>query len=203
VSFPDILSRSALLLVLLPLAACGSSQAKGQPAGRGESVYNRETGRLEQLKLDADGDGKPDTVAMLDGTLLKSIEIDRNHDGRPDRWEYYAPADRAAGSSSVNSIDRWATRVRAEESDRPDGAITRREFYENGVIQRVEEDTNLDGRMDKWEFYTNDVLTRVDLDLGGKGFPDRRLLYSADGNVERVQVDPEGDGTFVAAPAQP
>jgi len=201
--FPIINLRTAVVLALLPLAACGSPEAKGQPAGRGDSVYNRDTGRLEQLKLDADGDGTPDTVAMLDGTLLKSIEIDRNHDGRPDRWEYYAPTDRTAGSSAANPIDRWTTRIRAEESDRPDGVITRREFYEHGLIQRVEEDTNFDGRMDKWEFYTNDVLTHVDLDLAGKGFPDRRLLYSPDGNVERVQVDPEGDGTFVATPAVP
>jgi hypothetical protein len=93
--------------------------------------------------------------------------------------------------------------VRVEESNRPDGQVTRREFYEHGVLARVEDDTNFDGHPDKWEYYDKGVLTHVDLDLSNKGIPDRRLVYQADGSVSRIDVDPDGDGVFTPEPAEP
>jgi hypothetical protein len=189
-------TAAALWLLAAGCQGPGAGDRSGPPVA---SVYNKDTGRLEQMQVDADADGRPDAVASLDGTRLNSIAVDRNRDGRPDRWEYYTPA-ASRGGDVTNPVDRWATRVRAEESDRPDGTITRREFYQNGVIQRVEEDTNLDGRADKWEFYAEAVLIRVDLDLGGKGFADRRLVYRPDGTVDRVEIDSDGDGRFVKAP---
>jgi hypothetical protein len=156
-------------------------------------VYNQQTGRLEQLVSDRNGDGKIDTRAYMDGVRLKHIEIDLDGDERPDRWEFYAPpsSGRAAGVPAVGAmIDR------AEEAAGSDGRITRREFYVNGVIERVEEDTDLDGRPDKWEFYEAGALARVDLDLRGQGFADRRLVYRADGSFGHVEEDPDGDGRF-------
>jgi hypothetical protein len=150
-------------------------------------VYDRATGKLEALVSDHNGDGKPDTRAVMDGTTLERIELDRNGDGKTDRWEYYAPG--AAGQPPVI--------VRAEQAAGPDGRITRREFYKNGVIDHVEEDTDNDGRVDKWEQYTDGALSRVDLDLQGKGYPDRRLIYDASGSVTAVEEDSHGDGTFV------
>ncbi len=184
----------ALAGALLVAAGCQSQPAAGQSAVAVQSIYSKETGRLEQMTVDTNADGKADTIASLDGTRLNSIAIDRDHDGRADRWEYYAPAGPGQGAIS-NPADRWALRIRAEESNRPDGAITRWEFYEHGVIQRVEEDTDLDRRVDKWEFYANAVLARVDLDLAGKGQPDRRLVYSPDGNVDRVEWIPTATGS--------
>jgi len=40
---------------------------------------------------------------------------------------------------------------------------------------------------------------RLDLDVTGRGFPSRRLIYGV-GGVVRVEVDPDGDGTFEPAP---
>ena len=78
------------------------------------------------------------------------------------------------------------------------GKITRREFYEDGVIRRTEEDTDFDGRIDKWETYDNgEQLIRVDLDLEGKGFATRRLIYRPDGTFDHVEEDVDGDGRFV------
>jgi hypothetical protein len=88
--------------------------------------------------------------------------------------------------------------ARAEEAGGPDGAITRREAYENGILTRVEDDTTGDGQPDKWETYEDGRLTHVDLDLQGRGTPTRRLIYGADGAVDRVEGDPDGDGVFAA-----
>ena len=182
---------STLLLAVAVCAACNSAAATSN--GRPTPVYNKDTGRLEQLLSDRNGDGKVDTRAFMDGVRFKSIEIDRNGDGRPDRWEYYEPAPGAAGSTQ-------SVLVRAEEANGPTGAITRKEFYEAGKIHRVEEDTDADGRIDKWEFYENGALVRIDFDLQGKGFADRRIYYDANGVIERLEVDPDGDGKFDPAP---
>ena len=155
--------------------------------------YNKETGRLERLIGDRNGDGKPDTWAYMDGTYTSRIELDRNGDGVAERTEFYV-RNTAPGATTPSVIDR------VEERERPDGPIVRREFYRDGVMERVDEDTNGDGRPDKWEHYSAGTLTRVDLDTLGNGFPDRRLTYGADGTV-RVESDPDGNGVFDPLPA--
>ncbi len=183
----------------LPLAAC-------QPAPREEggvkteAVYNRESGRLQELKADMDGDGKNDAVAYMEGTRLQRIELDRDNDGKVDRWEYYDPGT-AAAPGTGNPFDRWAVIARAEESGMAGGQILRREFYTKGQVDRVEEDSDANGRVDKWEFYSNGVMARIELDLLGKGFPNRRLVYGADGSVVRIEGDDEGRGVFAPLPA--
>ena len=68
----------------------------------------------------------------------------------------------------------------------------------------MEEDTNGDGLIDKWERYEGPVLREVGFDVTfSRGRPDRRALYDAQGRFTSVEVDPEGDGTFVPAPAEP
>jgi len=187
-------SLAVTLVAACALAACQTPAAAPQDTIRTSSVFDRQTGRLTEFKADTDGNGTFDAVAHMDGATLKDIELDRDGDGQPDRWEYYGPGTPEA--SAANKFDRWAVIVRAEEAKAPDAPRSRREFYEKGILQRVEEDTDLDGRMDKWEVYTNGELSRVDLDLTGKGFPDRRLIYGAGGDVVRVEQDPDGDGRF-------
>lgn len=165
--------------------------------------YNSKTGKLQQLTLDRNGDGRIDTWADMDGVHLEAIQIDRHGTGHPDRWEYYTEGTPAPGSQPTagSAFDLQTVIVRAEEANGPDlRTITRREFYSNGVITRVEEDTNFDGRVDKWETYDHGVLVRMDLDLSGRGTPDRRLVYRADGSFDHVEVDLTGDGHFVPAP---
>ena len=50
------------------------------------------TGRLTQLIYDADGDGRFDTWAYMDGDRLLRMETDADGDGLIDRWEYYDAA---------------------------------------------------------------------------------------------------------------
>jgi hypothetical protein len=182
------LAASAALFV-----GCGPAGSAVPANQQVTPVYSKETGRLEELTSDRNGDGKVDTRAFMDGVHLKRVEVDRNRDGRADRWEYYGP-NTASGTPQIE---------RAEESNEPNGRIALREYYEAGRIARVEEDTDADGRVDKWEYYTHGLLSRVELDFGGHGKPTQRLIYGPGGNVTSVESDPEGDGTFAPVKPQP
>jgi hypothetical protein len=167
-------------LILLPVLAAGLlSVACGPapPTGQATPVYNRTTGRLEQLVSDADANGTPDARAYMDGVALQRIELDRNQDGKPDRWEHYAPSAAGASVGTPPAI------VRAEEANGADARVTRTESYKDGVLARVEEDTDLDGRVDKWETYEDGELRFVDLDLEGQGVATQRLVYATDGSA--------------------
>lgn len=186
-------AHALILTGVILLAACGP--AEPPPASSGPPVtpvYDPQSGRLEALLSDADGDGRDETRAVMDGSLLQRVEIDRDGDGTPDRIESYdrPSPDRSGGAPLI---------TRAEERDHT-GRLVRSEIYEQGTIVRVEEDTDGDGRIDKWEYYQDGTLMRVDLDLTGRGTPDRRLLYGA-GGARRVEVDPEGDGVFEPQPS--
>ena len=193
--------RLQVVLVLGVCATLSGCQSSGSgltpPAGRTTPSYDPKTGRLQELVSDTNGDGKVDMRAQMDGARFKSVEIDRNGDGRPDRWEYYAqPAAASAPVAGASVLER------AEESNAPDGRVTRREWYRDGVIARIEEDTDLDGRIDKWETYSQGALVQLDLDLDGKGVPTRRFVYGASGALDHLEVDTDGTGAFkrVAGP---
>lgn len=190
-------TRSALLptplaLSVLLMAAAGGCGPASEPGSStvATPIYNPATGRLEQIVSDRDGDGRVETRAFMDGTRLVRIEIDRDGDEKVDRVEHYT----TSGEPPAAMIER------AEEVGGPDRAVVRREAYVGGHLERVEEDTDVDGRPDKWETYAKGRLVYVDLDLTGRGTPARRLVYSADGSIDRLEADADGDGVFEPLP---
>jgi hypothetical protein len=150
-------------------------------------VYNKDTGVLEQLVSDRDGDGKVDTRAFMSGTRIVRVEIDRNADDVVDRREIYGTE---PGNPNATVIER------AEELGDASGRVIRLEHYARGMLERVEEDTDGNGRFDKWEYYEASRLKRVDLDLVGQGRVTQRLIYAAGGTLARMETDPDGDGRF-------
>lgn len=70
-------------------------------------------------------------------------------------------------------------------------------------MTRAHEDTDGDGRVDRWETYRDGRLEAVALDTAGQGRANRRMIYGADGSVDRVEVDLEGHGVFTAAQGPP
>jgi len=185
-----ILLGGGLLAAGLTAAACQSTSATTTAGNAAvKPVYNKDTGVLEQLVADREGNGRIDMRAHMTGARVDSVEIDRNHDGQPDRWEFYEARATRQGASRTQL-------TRAEEANGAGQRVTRWEYYEAGQIRRVEEDTDDDARVDKWELYEHGSLVRMDLDLAGRGFPDRRLIYRPDGGLDRTEVDDKGDGRF-------
>jgi hypothetical protein len=187
-------------LAVLSLASAACGQASSPPAGSDtiKPSYNAETGRLERITYDRNGDGRIDATTFMDGAVPVRAELDEDFDGRIDRWEHYATSGDDGSSKGAGS----RVLEKVETSTRTDGAITRRELYESGVLRRVEEDADADGRMDKWETWEGEVLQAIALDTTGRGAPDRRLIYPAGGGAPRLEVDRTGSGTFVAEPPE-
>ena len=154
---------------------------------RVQATYDNTTGKLSQLTVDAEKDGKPNITSYMDGTTFLRIEIDKNEDGKVDRWEYYGPEqklEKVGFSRSDDGIpDAWAFQgpdgsvARVEISTRRDGEPNRTEFYENGALIRAEEDTDRDGRVDKWEKYESGALASVSFDTTKSGKPTTTIDY--------------------------
>jgi hypothetical protein len=202
------LAGTISLFLAFAITAGACTKSLGGNEKRIEPVYDKTTGRLQLLKYDSDGDGKIDTVSYMDGALVVRIEIDKDEDGKVDRWEYYGPDQKLekVGFSRANDgkEDAWSYAgpdgaiSRIEVSTRRDGKANRFEHYEKDVLVRAEEDTDGDGTIDKWETYDGARLASVAFDTNHRGTPDRRLIYGTDGSA-RLEVDPAGDGHFVAA----
>jgi hypothetical protein len=182
------------------------SSGSGDAKKRIVPEYDK-SGRLQLLKYDSNNNGAADTFSHMDGAKVLRIDIDRDEDGKLDRWEYYGSNQKLAkvgfsrqgdGVEDAWSYGDEAGRiVRIDVSTRRDGKVERREYFEDDQMVRAEEDTEGDGRIDKWETYEGARLASVAFDTVGRGSPDRRLIYGVDGGAV-MEVDPEGDGTFVA-----
>lgn len=192
--------RSAVVLAALVVAAaCGQNQAPAAgttavPQGNAQVKPEYDaTGKLTKIEYDRNKDGKPDTWGYMDGSRVVRVEMDRNGDGQVDRWEFHR-ADAAQTSAAPNGVD--TTLERIDESTKFDGTVSRKEFFEGGVLVKVEEDTNGDGRLDKWETYKDGALQLQELDTEGRGRADRRLVYAPDGAFDHMEADLDGSGTF-------
>lgn len=73
----------------LGAAACDSRSIRAGAPQPLNAVYSHDDGRLEQLRYDADGDGRIDTWAYFSGIRIARIEVDSDGNGTIDRWEYY------------------------------------------------------------------------------------------------------------------
>lgn len=194
-----------VLLFSLVTTGCGRGT---QDERHIEPQYDKQTGRLITLTLDADGNGKTDTISHMDGARVVRIEIDKNEDGRVERWEYYDADQKLekVGFSRADDgkEDAWSyarpdgSIARIDLSVARDGKVTRREYYENDAVARAEEDGDGDGMFDKWETYAGGRLASVAFDTLHRGTADRRLVYGPDGSA-RLELDLDGDGTFIAS----
>jgi hypothetical protein len=201
--------RTALaILVIALICAFGCDQRPADAKKRIEPVYDRETGKLQLLKYDSNGNGKVDTWSYMDGARVVRIEIDNDEDGKIDRWEYYGPDQKLEkiGSSRAKNgkPDAWSyigadgSLARLDISTQGNGKANRTEYYEHSALVRAEEDNDGDGKIDKWETFDGDHLSIVAFDTTRRGFPDKRLVYGPKGTA-RVELDRIGNGTFVAA----
>lgn len=177
--------------------------------GRNDSVSVMDGTRIDHIEVDTDENGKVDRWDYYDAERrLVKIGISRQNDGVMDAVEYYETEPKSAGPESrvpgPDESEQKPTRI--EVSTERDGRFDRVEFYEHGVLARVEEDTDEDGLVDKWELYAPvshprpgdppSSVTSVAFDDAHRGTPTRRMVFADDGSVDRVEVDPDGDGIF-------
>jgi hypothetical protein len=205
----------AVALFMLSAALSGCSLPRSTNGERPTAQSDAVSGRLRRLAFATTGNGRNNAVAILNGTRLERIDVDKNGDGQIDRWEFYDVNRRLEkvgfsrrGDGVMDALVIYGPKgavVRVEISTRSDGRFNRREFYQAESLTRVEEDTNGDGVIDKWETYAVDPratpgqpssIVTAAFDDHFRGTPSRRLQYGPDGSILRVEIDPEGNGTF-------
>jgi hypothetical protein len=190
------------------LASTGCRWGNPDAGKRIEPVYDKNTGKLQLLKYDSNGNGTIDTWSYMDGARVVRIEIDNDEDGKIDRWEYYGPDQKIEkvgfSRSKDGKEDAWSYAgpdgaiTRIDVSTQRDGKVNRTEHYKNDVLVSAEEDSDEDGQVDKWETYDGERLASVAFDTLHRGKPDRRLIYGPNGTA-RLEIDRDGNGHFVAA----
>jgi hypothetical protein len=177
-------------VAILAIAATACNGASQPPAATVEATYDRLTGKLSQLTVNANPDGKPNVYSYMDGGRFIRIEIDKDENGTIDRWEYYDAGQKLqkVGISRSNDgiADAWLYQgpsgilQKVEVSTRRDGSIDRTEFYVKGELARAEEDSDADGRIDKWERYAGGALATVSFDTTRSGKPTVTVDYLAE-----------------------
>jgi hypothetical protein len=191
--------------------ACSSPDAS-----RPRATYDPKTGRLHTLVADANKNGKDDTVSYLDGTRIIRIELDLDENGKIERWDFYkgdGELEKVGFSKRNDGVmdavafyEPQGVLARMEISTQADDRFDRIEFYEGGALVRSADDTNGDSRPDKWDFYKQVTapgsdepgytVTSTEFDDAGRGRADRRFIYGPGGSIDRVELDPDGDGVF-------
>jgi hypothetical protein len=191
-------SERAKLYASAPLTVCVLCAALliGSCAReRVSPVYDPDTQTVTRLDYDSDADGRVDLRSYMQNARAVRLEADGNGDGRVDRWEYYradGQLDRLGTSSRGDGReDTWivqnGTQMRVDISTRRDGVVDRHEFRENNVLVRAEQDSDFDGRIDEWQRFENGRLRELLVDTSRSGRADRRLVYAANGTLERIE----------------
>jgi hypothetical protein len=160
-----------------------------------------------ELKLDADGDDKPELIRYFDveSKLLLRQEEDRNYDGQLDATSTFEWGDltqRTLDDDDDGQPDGWEVyrdgRLYRREVDRDRDGV-RDAFYdyvgESLVLEQHDADN--DGRIDREIRYQNRRRTTAEEDLDRDGRPDVWYQYSVESGVElvtRIERDKQGRG---------
>ena len=193
-----IRARRAIAVAALVLApGCAPDAA---PPARGDvtPTYNKDTGRLERITYDRNGDGRVDATAFMDGTRIVRAELDEDFDGLVDRWEYYDTGEAATRVGGSDALKGAGVLTRVEQATGAPGKASRWETYAGGILTEATEDADGDGRVDKWETWSGGSLVSVALDTIGQGRPDPRLVYSPAGGEPRLELA-DSSGRFPPA----
>ena len=146
-----------LTLALSAVLAFGCSNPEKERQKLGITpTYDKTTGKLTELTLDSNKNGRIDTWTDMDGARPVQTRIDKNEDGRIDRWEYYdgrgqlqkvgfsrkddGKADAWAFAAADGRIEKIEISSVADEKK-----IDRWEHYDASGLISAEEDTNADG----------------------------------------------------------
>ncbi|MCH2109311.1 MAG: hypothetical protein MK135_08275 [Polyangiaceae bacterium] len=132
----------------------------------------------EAIALDANADGRPEVVRVMDGDRELCRVVDLNLDGKVDRTTFFDDLGK----------------VRRVESDFDrDGRIDEVALFKSGIIQSRFRATTMDGNFDTWECYERGVLKETERDENGDGAIDQWWEHPVQG-CPIIHVDADRDG---------
>ena len=186
VRLPNVLERSCLALLVVPwlLGACSGKDPKtaddvANKPRQTEMVHEEcDLEDADATVLDADHDGRPEVVRVMDGGREVCRAADINGDGIIDSFSYFDEQGRLKRRES--GFDRDA---------HPDEIS----YYESGVLVRKERETNYDKRIDTWDYYEGERLVREERDANGDGFVDQWWLFDRPDQPLCAQVKSDAD----------
>lgn len=192
---PRLAAPAGLLVpALLALSQLGCHASVGASSPRGGDAESFPTAIDHEAcdassrgaqSLDANGDGKPDVITVVQGGREVCRVVDLNYDGKPDAFLYYD----ASG----------ALRRKESDFDR-DGRIDEVAHYDAGVLRRKDRETNLDGKLDTWDFFQGDKLVSRSRDADGDGKVDQWWHWPDAAKPECALIDADRDGDGRADP---
>lgn len=156
--------------VVLAVMAGVIAYQVGGPYGEGfrrdprvRRIYNAQTGQLEVLIYDIDGNLRFDSWSYIEEGRVVRKERDLDEDGLIDRWEHYGPDGRLGriglSSSGTGTVDTLhypgpdGSIETIEYLSVPGGQVRRTEYYERSALLREEEDIDGDGLVDRRTVY--------------------------------------------------
>jgi len=179
--------KSSLTFFLLATLTLGCGKKATETKSAADARQHRETKiQLETCAgsgsssdaIDANGDGKPEIVRSLKGSVEMCRTVDLNFDGQVDRTVFY---------------DGQGKERRVESDFDRDGLVDEIATYEAGLITLKSRVTTPDGKLDTWEFFDKGVLSRTERDENGDGIIDQWWEYPSRG-CPLIHVDENGDG---------
>lgn len=166
------------------LWACSSDEPAGgakSAAGQRSVVLEHEAceGGKGARSLDANGDGKPDIVTVMNGAVPACRFADLDFDGKPDIYEYFDKVGRV--------------RRREAAYDRT-GEIDAIELYKDGKLVERHIDTTGHHLIDTWDTFDPTTGTRLtrERDASGDGKIDQWWQWK--GKKLTIVFDRNGDG---------
>ena len=184
---PTSLRLARFAALGLALAACTATDGPGAKNAGGlkrDTEMKHEAcdgGRSSAVKIDVNGDGKPDIIHVMSGSHELCRIIDLNLDGTVDAYIYYD--------------DQGRERRRESDFDR-DGRADEISLSKGGHIYLKLRETNFDNRIDTWDYYENDRLVRRERDSDGDGIVDQWWTFDDPSKPKcaTVATDRDGDG---------
>jgi hypothetical protein len=182
---------AALVLGLVLAAGCSSPEAENAnakspgsgPEKRDTSIVHEpcDIGSTDAVKVDVNGDGRPDIIHVMKGGKEVCRAVDLNMDGKMDVFIYYD--------------DQGRERRRESDFDR-DGRCDEIAIYENGQLKLKLRETNFDDKIDTWDYYEGGRLVRRERDSDGDGIVDQWWTFNNPANPKCavVAVDRNADG---------
>ncbi len=190
--------------VLVPLAACGGTDAPGatvagSAAARFRAITHEDCGESSASaeRFDANNDGKPEVVIVRDGERIKCRAVYLGKTGRVDMYEYLDGSGKLRRRELAYGEKGLINAVEIYEG----GKLIRREYDTTGLKRvdtvdyfdgaasasrrtpsRRERDTNADGQIDQWwTWEPGRVRIEIDRDADGKPDDDSRVIMTDTG----------------------